>query len=101
MLSGIGPAEHLRRPRHRAAARDLPGVGANLHDHVDVVQVLDAPKLTDLFGLSLAGIVNLVKGIFEWRKHPPRPAHDQLRRGRRLHQEPRRRGGGPTCSCTS
>ena len=68
MLSGIGPAEHLRtlgiEVRH-----DLPGVGANLHDHVDVVQVLDAPKLTDLFGLSFAGIVNVIKGIFEWRKH--------------------------------
>ena len=54
MLSGIGPAEHLRglgiEVRH-----DLPGVGANLHDHVDVVQVLDAPQLKDLFGLSLAG----------------------------------------------
>ena len=52
MLSGIGPAEHLRAAgievRH-----DLPGVGANLHDHVDVVQVLDAPQLKDLFGLSL------------------------------------------------
>ena len=68
MLSGIGPAEHLRalgiEVRH-----DLPGVGTNLHDHVDVVQVLDAPKLTDLFGLSVAGIVNVIKGIFEWRRH--------------------------------
>ncbi len=68
MLSGIGPAEHLRalgiEVRH-----DLPGVGANLHDHVDVVQVLDAPHLKDLFGLSLAGMVNTIKGIFEWRRH--------------------------------
>ena len=48
---------------------DLPGVGANLHDHVDVVQVLDAPQLKDLFGLSLAGAVNAIKGIFEWRRH--------------------------------
>ena len=68
MLSGIGPAEHLRglgiEVRH-----DLPGVGANLHDHVDIVLVLDAPHLKDLFGLSLAGMVRTVKGIFEWRKH--------------------------------
>ena len=68
MLSGIGPAEHLRalgiELRH-----DLPGVGANLHDHVDVVQVLDAPHLKDLFGLSLAGMVSTIKGIFEWRRH--------------------------------
>ncbi|MEZ5667639.1 MAG: GMC family oxidoreductase N-terminal domain-containing protein [Alphaproteobacteria bacterium] len=32
MLSGIGPADHLRS--HGIAVRaDLPGVGANLHDH--------------------------------------------------------------------
>ena len=47
---------------------DLPGVGANLHDHVDVVQVVDAPQLTDLFGLSFTGAVNAIKGIFEWRR---------------------------------
>ena len=68
MLSGIGPGEHLRslgiEVRH-----ELPGVGRNLHDHVDVVQVLDAPKLKDLFGLSLSGAVDAIKGIFEWRRH--------------------------------
>jgi choline dehydrogenase-like flavoprotein len=47
---------------------DLPGVGAHLHDHVDVVQVVDAPPLTDLLGLSLRGLVHAVKGIFEWRR---------------------------------
>ncbi|HEY0825124.1 MAG TPA: GMC oxidoreductase, partial [Ramlibacter sp.] len=41
----------------------------NLHDHVDVVQVVDAPQLTDLFGLSFTGMVNAVKGILEWRSH--------------------------------
>lgn len=35
MLSGIGPAAHLRQ--HGIAVRaDLPGVGANLQDHLDV-----------------------------------------------------------------
>jgi len=47
---------------------DLPGVGSNLHDHVDVVQVVDAPHLKDLFGLSPRGLVNAIRGIFEWRK---------------------------------
>jgi choline dehydrogenase len=32
MLSGIGPAEHLRSHGIQVV-RDLPGVGANLHDH--------------------------------------------------------------------
>jgi choline dehydrogenase len=32
LLSGIGPAEHLRAVGIDVVA-DLPGVGANLHDH--------------------------------------------------------------------
>jgi choline dehydrogenase-like flavoprotein len=39
----------------------------HLHDHVDVVQVVNAPHLKDLFGLSFTGLVRAVKGIFEWR----------------------------------
>ena len=67
MLSGIGAGAQLQQ-HGIAVVHDLPGVGANLHDHVDVVQVVDAPHLTDLFGVSLAGAVNAIKGIFEWRR---------------------------------
>jgi choline dehydrogenase-like flavoprotein len=67
MLSGVGPGAHLQE-RGIAVVHDLPGVGANLHDHVDVVQVVDAPHLKDLFGLSLPGLANALKGIFEWRR---------------------------------
>ena len=67
MLSGIGPAAQLQQ-HGIAVLHDLPGVGENLHDHVDVVQVVNAPHLRDLFGLSLAGMVRVVKGIFEWRR---------------------------------
>jgi choline dehydrogenase-like flavoprotein len=35
MLSGVGPADHLRA-HGIAVAADLPGVGANLQDHLDV-----------------------------------------------------------------
>ena len=35
MLSGVGPAEALE-PLGIEMRRDLPGVGANLHDHMDV-----------------------------------------------------------------
>ncbi|TAM94122.1 MAG: GMC family oxidoreductase, partial [Rhodanobacteraceae bacterium] len=35
MLSGIGPADHLRE-RGVAVANDLPGVGANVSDHLDI-----------------------------------------------------------------
>jgi len=67
MLSGIGPADQLRE--HGITLRhELPGVGRNLQDHVDVVLVYDAPRLTDLFGLSFKGALNMVRGIFEWRR---------------------------------
>ena len=48
MLSGVGPAQHLR-DNGIEVVLDLPGVGGNLHDHVDAIQVVDAPKLKDLF----------------------------------------------------
>ncbi len=68
MLSGIGPGETLQR-HGVAVVHDLPGVGSHLHDHPDVVQVVDAPQLKDLFGISLVGLVRAVRGIFEWRNH--------------------------------
>jgi len=67
MLSGIGPGAELQRhgitPLH-----ELPGVGRQLQDHVDVVLVHDAPQLTDLFGLSFTGALNVLRGIREWRR---------------------------------
>jgi len=67
MLSGIGPADQLRE-HGITLHHELPGVGRNLQDHVDVVLVYDAPQLTDLFGLSFKGALNMVRGIFEWRR---------------------------------
>ena len=67
MLSGIGRGAQLQK-HGIATVHDLPGVGANLHDHIDVVQVVDTPQVKDLFGLSLTGAVNAIKGIFEWRR---------------------------------
>ncbi len=68
MLSGIGPHAHLLE-NGIATLHDLPGVGQNLHDHPDVVLVVDAPKAKELFGLSLTGMVRALQGIFEWRNH--------------------------------
>lgn len=72
MLSGIGPAAHLREHGIHVL-RDLPGVGENLHDHPDVVMVVNAPKVTELFGISLPGVANMVKGLFEWRRRRSGP----------------------------
>ena len=66
MLSGIGPGAHLRQ-HGISVLHDLPGVGANLHDHVDVVLGVDAPHLTDLFGLSLVGAWRALRAMNEWR----------------------------------
>ena len=67
MLSGIGAADELAR-HGITQVHDLPGVGRHLHDHPDVVQVVDAPHLKDLFGLSFAGVMRVLQGIFEWRR---------------------------------
>jgi len=42
LLSGIGPAEHLRE-QGIAVVTDLPGVGENLQDHPYLTSVWDAP----------------------------------------------------------
>lgn len=68
MLSGMGPSDQLRE-HGIAVVRDLPGVGQNLHDHVDVVIVVNAPRVKDLFGISFSGMTRALRGIFEWRRH--------------------------------
>ncbi len=67
MHSGIGPAAHLQQ-LGIAVVHDAQGVGQNLHDHVDVVQVMDAPHLKDSFGVSPSGMLRAIQGVFEWRK---------------------------------
>jgi len=67
MLSGIGPHDHLVE-NGIATLHDLPGVGQNLHDHPDVVINTHAPRAKDLMGISPYGVVQAIKGIFEWRR---------------------------------
>jgi choline dehydrogenase-like flavoprotein len=67
MRSGIGPGAHLQAmgisPLH-----DLPGVGANLHDHPDVVLVAEAAS-SELFGISPIGAWRMLQGMWRWRQH--------------------------------
>jgi choline dehydrogenase-like flavoprotein len=67
LLSGIGAGAQLQQ-HGISVVHDLPGVGAHLHDHPDLVLCYDAPHLKDLFGLSLAGALNVLRGIGEWRR---------------------------------
>ncbi|WGT49051.1 GMC family oxidoreductase [Thioclava nitratireducens] len=67
MLSGIGPEDHLRevgiQPR-----LDLPGVGANLQDHLDYVISYTSPR-RDVVGLNPRGLLRLARAAGAWRKH--------------------------------
>ena len=65
MLSGIGPAAHLKDHGIDVVA-DRPEVGANLQDHIDYVASFETGG--DVFtGTSLAGALRFVRSIFEWR----------------------------------
>jgi len=67
MTSGIGPGAHLQH-HGIAVLHELPGVGRHLHDHVDVVQVVDTPNSTESFGLSLPAAWRTLGDIDEWRR---------------------------------
>lgn len=77
MLSGIGPADHLRQ-HGIAVQHELPGVGMHLHDHPDVVQVWNVPGAHELFGLSPAGAWRTVGDIRRWREQRRGPLTSNL-----------------------
>jgi choline dehydrogenase len=66
MLSGIGPAAHLRQ-HGIAVAHDLPGVGQNLQDHLTTVLINRSHRKDATLGVSLLGAWALIKAIFQWR----------------------------------
>ncbi|MFP6745259.1 MAG: choline dehydrogenase [Alphaproteobacteria bacterium] len=61
MLSGIGPADHLRAMGIEPAA-DLPGVGANLQDHVSISSRYECTKPVTIHRLARP-INKLVAGM--------------------------------------
>jgi len=67
MLSGIGPAEHLRQ-HAIALVHELPGVGGNLQDHVTTVLIHRTQRQDAALGLSLRGGWQLLKSIGQWRR---------------------------------
>jgi choline dehydrogenase-like flavoprotein len=66
MLSGVGDAAALRA-LGIAPVLDLPGVGANLHDHPDVVLGYKSAS-RDLIGVSFGGLAALVSAVARYRR---------------------------------
>ena len=67
MLSGIGPASHLKS-MGLPVLRDLPGVGQNLQDHIDFVQTWRTRSDTETFGVSVRGSAKVASAMLEWKK---------------------------------
>ncbi|ROT96666.1 glucose-methanol-choline oxidoreductase [Altererythrobacter sp. FM1] len=66
MLSGIGPAAHLKEHGIDVLA-DMAAVGSDLQDHPDYVSSWETDN-TDFIGTSLKGSVRMVKAIVEHRR---------------------------------
>lgn len=66
MLSGIGPADELEA-HGIAVARDLPGVGRNLQDHLDYI-LAETSRRDDVISLGPRGLWQLGKDALAWRR---------------------------------
>jgi len=67
MLSGVGPGEELRR-HGIAPVHDLPEVGANLADHLDIT-VMAAASGREGIGVALSFLPRAVRGLWSYRRH--------------------------------
>lgn len=63
-LSGIGDPSWLRDAGVKPEV-DLPGVGRNLQDHLDVIGQIAARSATSI-GVSLRSLPTLARGIIDW-----------------------------------
>lgn len=85
MLSGVGPADHLRAHGIGVKA-DLPGVGQNLQDHLDAI-VQFRSDVSEGYGLALDAMPKYMKAAWQYLFH---------RRG--LFSSNIAEGGGFACS---
>jgi len=66
LLSGVGPGPDLQA-LGIPVVHDLPGVGRNLMDHLDVILAYHIPGDRHLFGFSPIAGVQLAKAYRRWR----------------------------------
>jgi choline dehydrogenase-like flavoprotein len=64
MLSGIGPAEHLRDHAIDVVV-ERPAVGGNLQDHLDYSAAFECDD-TRFLGQSLTGLFNSARAVVQW-----------------------------------
>ena len=65
MVSGIGPADHLAS-LGIDVVHDLPGVGENLQDHLDI-QICKQVPSTKLLGYTLRGAIRMAGEVVRYR----------------------------------
>ncbi|MDR5792872.1 GMC family oxidoreductase N-terminal domain-containing protein [Caballeronia sp. LZ008] len=66
LASGIGPAAHLRE-MGIDVVHDLPGVGENLQDHIDIT-IKKAVPTADLYGYSWRNIARMIPELMRYRR---------------------------------
>jgi choline dehydrogenase-like flavoprotein len=64
-LSGIGAGAHLQTVGV-PVLHDLPGVGQNLQDHIDLVHSYRAPSSSDTYGISVPFTGRFAAAMLEW-----------------------------------
>lgn len=68
MLSGVGSEEKLK-PHGIEVLHELPGVGANLVDHIDYTSVHRSSNKDSIGLLTPSATVDAVKAMFQYRKN--------------------------------
>ncbi|EDL49032.1 GMC family oxidoreductase [Erythrobacter sp. SD-21] len=71
MLSGIGPAGHLKEHGIDVLV-DKPAVGSDLQDHIDYVSSWQTES-KEMIGSTLAGTFKMAKALVEHRRHRTGP----------------------------
>jgi choline dehydrogenase-like flavoprotein len=70
LLSGIGAPDKLT-PHGIDQVHELPGVGENLHDHIDWIAAYKGKRnmAKETLGFSIGGSLNMVKEFINYKKH--------------------------------
>jgi choline dehydrogenase-like flavoprotein len=91
----VPSCRHWRARAARPARR-----GPHLHDHLDSIIVVNAPRMDESFGLSFGGALRMLGGIFEWRsRRSGMLTTNFAEAGGFVRSRPEEEH--PTCSCTS